>query len=497
MTTNIAKKHTSEADYAHKLFLIVCLVAFVYRLLSICTGLSYWNDESHVALYAKNLSNGVFTNDNGVGTGLYQIAQYLVTALSFKLFGVSEFSGRLPSVICGLILIIAAYRIVNKLLRNDVAMLTILLLSFSQIQLAWSTQLRPYIWLELFCLLNIFTLYDYLKESEIFNRKLFYSLIIGLAASLFHGTGIINIGITLIVFVYKIFREKKYKYLFLSAILLLIIFGLIFLSFAGNTNAVSNIIFHFYFQPLHYRIFLSHNYWWLILGAILGSVLLFRKDKELSILLSGSVIFIFLVAIFKISPFYVRYSLPAFPLMYILFSYGLITTIKMVTKKPLLCWLLVALIFIPLSKTGKIILLPKPYYSINADVRENPIVDYKLVFSRIKALIQGKENYLVIDAWNDRVPWYLPGQKFIMVNKDSQKGVDPTYGEEYVGSLDGIKQQISKYKGGVVIVEDWPSFMSEDIKEYIRKNLKFEFTVQDLPYNENDHWGISVYSWGL
>lgn len=130
-------------------------------------------------------------------------------------------------------------------------------------------------------------------------------------------------------------------------------------------------------------------------------------------------------------------------------------------------------------------------------MRENPIVDYKLAFANIKELISDKEDVLVIDAWNDRVPWYLPNQEYIMANVATPEGVDPMYGEKFVGTLDGIKNEISDHKSGVVIVEDWQSFMSDEIKEYVRKNLKFEFTVQDLPYNENDHWGISVYSWGI
>jgi hypothetical protein len=39
--------------------------------------------------------------------------------------------------------------------------------------------------------------------------------------------------------------------------------------------------------------------------------------------------------------------------------------------------------------------------------------------------------------------------------------------------------------------------MSEDVKDYIRQNLKYEFTVREIPGNTGDHWSISIYSWGI
>ncbi|EKD42900.1 MAG: hypothetical protein ACD_72C00538G0001, partial [uncultured bacterium] len=94
--------------------------------------------------------------------------------------------------------------------------------------------------------------------------------------------------------------------------------------------------------------------------------------------------------------------------MYLLFAEGVGSMVDRLTKKKYMRWVLILLVFAMLSLTGKFVFWPKYYYSINADVRENPIVDYKLAFSRIKDLIKDKHDVLVIDAWNDRVPWYLP-----------------------------------------------------------------------------------------
>jgi 4-amino-4-deoxy-L-arabinose transferase-like glycosyltransferase len=434
----------------------------------------------------------------GVGGGIYQIALYYVTALSFKVFEVAEWAGRFPSVIASLVLINLGFFVGKKLFNTKVAIVVALLLSFSQIQLAWSTQLRPYVWLELFTLLNIYYLYGYLKASHVvIDRNLVFAFLISGVSILFHGTGLLNILIIFLVFLYKLLSTRQYKYFLLLPIFVLVGYWVIFNSFAGRWDDISRSLFRFYFSPLHYRIFLTHNYLWLIIGSFIGFVTLMRRNLELALLLGGSILLIFLVAIFKISPNYVRYSLPAFPLMYILFAEGVVYVIEKITKKEYLRWSLVILIFVLLNFTGKLVFWPKYYYSINADMRENPIADYKFAFSRIRDLIGDRENTLVIDAWNDRVPWYLPGQEFIMTNFANPNGRDSTYGEKLSGTLDAVKSEISSHGGGVVVVEDWQSLMTEDIKDYVRKNLKFEFTAQDLPYNENDHWGISVYSWGI
>ncbi|HCR36159.1 MAG: hypothetical protein UR19_C0008G0012 [Candidatus Nomurabacteria bacterium GW2011_GWF1_31_48] len=485
----------------HLIKIIIAIVLFFYsyfNLFSISSNLSFWNDESHTALMARGiLEYGKPITLVGVGNGIYQIALYYVTALSFKIFEVSEFSGRFPSVIAGTILVTLGYFLSKKIFDAKKAIVVSFLLAFSQIQLAWSTQLRPYIWLELFTLLAIYYLYKYLKSKIIFDKNIAISILLSVISILFHGTGLLNLLIVSFVFLYKTTKLKKYKYLLALPAVGIIGFLVIFNSFAGGWELIKKVLFQFYFSPLHYRIFLTHNYLWLIVGVFIGFFTLLKKNKELAILLGGSIFLIFFMAIFKINPNYVRYSLPAFPLMYLLFAEGVGSMVDRLTKKKYMRWVLILLVFAMLSLTGKFVFWPKYYYSINADVRENPIVDYKLAFSRIKDLIKDKHDVLVIDAWNDRVPWYLPGQEYVMANFATPEGADPVYGEKFVGTLDGIREEISNHQSGVVIVEDWQSFMSDEIKEYVRKNLKFEFTVQNLPYNENDHWGISIYSWGI
>jgi len=475
------------------------LCGLFLRLSGTKFGLSYWNDESHTALFSRGilLGGGGAVVDIGTGTGIYQVALYYTTAISFKLFGTSEFAGRFPSVLAGAILILLGYIIIRKILGFKEAIITSFLLAFSQIQLAWSTQLRPYVWLELFTLLVVYYLYKNIKSTDkLIDTNFGLAIVFSLVATLFHGTGLISFGIIFFVVIYKSIKGKRFRFLASVPLFSIVLIVLLYGSY-GNLNSVISILLSFRFSPLHYRIFLTHNYLWLIIGASVGFFALYKRNRELALLLGGSIVFIFAIAIFKINPNYVRYSLPAFPLLYVLFAEGVVSIIDKVSKKEYLRWTLVIFTFMLLSFTGKFSFRPQYYYSINADVRENPIVDYKLAFAKIQTLIKDKKEVILMDAWNDRVPWYLPGQEYIFLTKNGAGKADPVFGEKMIGTIAEFEVEKKSFPSGVVIVEDWQSQTPEDLKEHIRKNLKFEFMVQDLPYNENDHWGISVYSWGI
>ena len=267
-------------------------------------------------------------------------------------------------------------------------------------------------------------------------------------------------------------------------------------------NNVIWILFRFDFRIWHYIGFFK-EYIWLLLPAFFGSIYLWYKNKNLFIILPIFTVIIFALAIFKLNTQYVRYSLPAMPFLYILFSIGFFALIDLFTfKQKKLIMILIYIGFFlgfigaPIVKE-KIIVWPKYFYSINADVRENPIVDYKYAFVQIKKMIEGKKDVMVMDAWNDRVPYYLPGQRFALLIRKGIGNIDIYYGEKRLGSIQLFEQEKIKFLYGIVIVENWMSMTPPELQDHIRKTLKHEFTVNNLPYNEDDKWSISIYSWGF
>ncbi len=486
--------------------LIIITVGLYFRVVGIQKNLSFWNDESHAAIYSRGVAyTGLPRDTEGRGRGIYQIGLYYVTGASFKLFGISQTSGRLPSVAVGTILIGAMYFVTKKVTKKELpALLASFLMSFSQIQLAWSTQLRPYIWLELFSLLVFYLGIKSLKSrAQIFDRNFLIAAALGGLSYLFHPIGFFNIIFLFGIFSYKSLAAKKWWYLFSIIPLGVITFFLIYFSIGRNMADLIAFVFKINTNTLHYRVFLRANYDWLLLSAGIGALYLYTKEKRVAIVLISFIGLILFLAIFKINASYVRYCLPAFPLIYILFSAGiegLSTYYTNYTKKRKLYapfFLLFAGIFLyfPIQR-DKILAAPRFYYTINGDMRENPIVDYQKAFERISVMIEGKDSLILMDAWNDRIPWYLPGRKYIFLVKNEKK-IDPTFNEPMIGTIEGFEKEKKKYKSGLVIVENWESLTPYDLQQHIRNTLKHDFDVQNLPYNEADKWGISIYSWGL
>ena len=493
-------KHSLLIKYNLALILvsILFLLGLFFRLQNISHEASYWNDESHVAVYGRAITEtGKAIDPTGYSTGIYQVALYYLTALSFFIFGMTEFAGRLPSALTGALLIPFIYFVTKKLIGSREGVVASFLMTFSQMQLAWSTQLRPYIYMELFTLLVIFLVYKYLDNKSILNKFLILSFFVSLISLLFHGTGIYNVVILGSAFLYKIIKFKKWRY-----IAVLIIAGSLTLYLISLTPFFnSNLLLKFNTYFVHYRVFLTHNYLWLIAGSLIGFIYLYLKQKrKLAFLLGLSVAFIILFSLLKVHDRYVRYSITAFPLLYILYSIGVVGIFKEVFNQKIsfLKTILLSLIVIFLGfylpiKDEKIILTPKKYYSLNADMRENPIVNYKSAFSKIRKLIQRKEKTIFIgDAWYDRILWYLPyveNYYWLMVS-DSKD-------ERFINKISYFQEIKSQYDAGIVIVENWESMTPPELQEHIRKTLKYEFTQGTVPGNEKDLWSISVYSWGL
>lgn len=65
------------------------------------------------------------------------------------------------------------------------------------------------------------------------------------------------------------------------------------------------------------------------------------------------------------------------------------------------------------------------------------------------------------------------------------------------GTLHDFELLKNQSKSGLLIVEDWESFLPEDIKQYAKQNMKLEYRVESLEVSPTDPWPIEIYSWGM
>src|SRR5690606_18424335 len=148
-------------------------------------------------------------------------------ALSMKVFGVSEWSMRLPSAIMGTLLILIIYRIAILInLRKQVALLTALLLAFSNFHLQLIAGIHGMDHNDVahgfYVLASIWALFEYQKS-----KKWYWIILVGL----FSGAAVLNKWLTgllvyliwsvaLIVLIYKRELVKKQILLFVFSLII-------------------------------------------------------------------------------------------------------------------------------------------------------------------------------------------------------------------------------------------------------------------------------------
>jgi hypothetical protein len=114
------------------------LSAFVMRIYNV-DYLTLWVDEYvHVDRARFFPENPLFTNDNN---GIL-LTMFIIPL--FKLFGVSEFWARFPSVIFGTLLVPAVYLFAKRFFNRNVALISATLVTFSTYLAFWSRVSRNY-----------------------------------------------------------------------------------------------------------------------------------------------------------------------------------------------------------------------------------------------------------------------------------------------------------------------------------------------------------------
>jgi len=108
---------------------------------------------------------------------------------------------------------------------------------------------------------------------------------------------------------------------------------------------------------------------------------------------------------------------------------------------------------------------------------------------------------VVFTDWGDTQRWYLeesPINAYFMKRFINEKP-EPNIIDDVMmyGTLEQFLAEKEKYPKGLLVVEDWISFLPDDIKEYAKKNLKKELRVESLSQAPGDVWPLELYSWGM
>lgn len=435
---------------------------------------SFWADEAYISSIAMQFATGKISLSSALNSPgiVYQKLQMLNVALFFKLFGISEMTARLPSLIAFFIGTIVIYFLAKKLSNAYGGLLSAFLYAFSHLNLAYATQAKPYAAIETILIVILYLLT---------NKKTNHLLIIFLCiiATLLHSIGIF---LWILYGTYLLLKIKKTNiFIILLTFTLVLIFAYpMVISFikAGQTFPYNHL-----YQSI--KLF-TYKYSFISLSAFFGFVWLFKKNKTISIALLIYSLVVFIMATFQQYIFNIRYVLFLFGVLFLYFG---IFWAKVGEKYlPKRKWLIPIAVMIFLYAAGyKIVRLPQAYYNPNIDkYGDVQIANYKDFYAQLKKRFPNYKKLYVINDTLDAENWYFGRYSNAYFMKFTS-----------YGSLDDFKKVMAQHPQGILIMEDWESFLPEDIKQYAKKNLKLELRVESLREAPDDPWPLALYSWGI
>lgn len=152
------------------IFLIIIITGTLLRLLHLSKE-SLWLDEATSALRATGPISEIF--NQAMIYDEHSVLYYVLLNFWVKIFGPSEFSLRLPSVIFSVISIFMMYKVTKLLFDNKVALISALITSLSIFQIQYSQEARAYSLLVLFTLLSIYFFLRLEKETKVWDSTLY------------------------------------------------------------------------------------------------------------------------------------------------------------------------------------------------------------------------------------------------------------------------------------------------------------------------------------
>lgn len=485
--------------------LLIC-AGFYYRLKGIETNHSFWSDEAYVSNFAREILFGkdIFEVLENIS---YQKLQVVITSISFTILGVSEFSARFPSVIFGTLGIVFAYLLATKLSDKSGGLLATFLYAFAQVNLANATQAKPYALLQTLVLIVMY-LITRITLSK--NKMTIHFLIVALCSlsSITHYLGVLT-WIPYLAFL--VFHHKQYLPMVTKQKIMIPFIGLLIVGIF--IFQVPLLITYFLFgegfppynQLTYFRELVWRNYGFITLSALVGIAAVYRHNKLVSI---AATFFIGLYAYlwnFHSYSHNIRYFMPVFGIFFVFFGtfWSMVGNLLFHKKSAFVCLMVAMLLYVG---GYKIVRKPSVYYSPNADFYGDvQNADYKSMYSQIIQKYPDINSYVIYNDGPDTQLWYMNGRApdatfvkpYVASLKSGETKLHDATKKPVYTSLKQFQDAIRLNPRGILIVEDWESYLLEDVKQYAKKNLKRVIRVEGLPQADDDNWPLEVYSWGM
>lgn len=467
---------------------------------------SFWADEAYIAgiarqLIQNNLSLSQAFNAPGV---TYQRLHMGVIVIFFRIFGVSEFAARLPSILGFLLGIIAIFYLARRLSNIYGGILASFLYAFSHLNLSYALQAKPYITIQSILLIVIYLL----SEKKKINHLAIVSLCT--VATLLHNIGVFLWVIYLSAVILRLVSLGKFK---LKPIFIWIIFlfALIVSYILPTLSAfLKNASLFKYNNIYQITKLFAYKYSLICIFSLLGFFWIKRKNIIIHLGIFIYITIVFIIITFAAYTFPIRYVLSFFGILFLYFGIFWAKVGEYYNDKfkfQISNIQIGGRVLIPLTvlvliyATGyKIVRWPQAYYNPNIDkYGDVQIANYKDFYFMLKERFPNYKRLYVVNDTFDVEHWYFERYSNAYFMKFVTKPYQhPTVKQAVIyGSLDDFKKTMKEHPQGLLIMEDWQSFLPDDVKEYAKKNLKLEFRVESLKEAPDDPWPLALYSWGF
>lgn len=468
---------------------------------------SFWADESYISGIAAQWVLGKISFLQAINApGItYQRLHMMIVSLFFKVFGVSEFVARIPSILGYLLGIAAIYLLAKRLSNKWGGVLSAFLYAFSHLNLAYATQAKPYITIEALLLVLLYILTDKKRVQHVM------AIILCVIATLLHSIGVF-LWVVYFVSILVEFSNSKVKKLnqkYIWIIVLIVATASVFILPMILSNVASGLPFKYNNIYQITKLFV-YKYSLITVCGLLGFIWFIKKKKEVSIGLIAYVFILFVFVSFTIYIFNIRYVLTLFGILFLYFGIFWAKVGEKYAKRfsvntfkrlhvPTKAIVPLAVIILLYTTGYKIVRWPQAYYNPNIDkYGDVQIANYKDFYSKLKQRFPNYKNMYVVNDTFDAEYWYFGRYSNAYFMKGTTQPVQHSVVKNAIifGSLDNFKTVMQNHPQGLLIMEDWQSFLPDDIKMYAKKNLKLEFRVESLKEASNDPWPLALYSWG-
>jgi 4-amino-4-deoxy-L-arabinose transferase-like glycosyltransferase len=305
-----------------------------------------WTDELYHALAAKSLLTEGRPYIPIMGEYTRALPYTWLVAISFKLFGVSEFAARLPSVLFGLSFIIILFMLVRKLFNTPIALLSAVMVTFSPLFIELSRESRMYPLFQLLFFVAVYFFFTGLEPQNSDGR--FRSGVhvgrLALAAIFFYFSwsihlltlnfGMVVLGYLLMMWAYTFWQPNKDQGAFYKYAIPLVgagAIGLLVFVFAGDRLAdlweAARHIPAFSSRKLtdygFYRYYLSNNYPALFFLYPLSALLMVRAYGRKGLFFALLFIILIIAHTFLFGRKLDRYFFYIMPFFFIVASYAI------------------------------------------------------------------------------------------------------------------------------------------------------------------------------